>query len=161
MNNFVLAVVAMATHPRIVLFLCSGNYFRSRFAEEMFNHWSDRLGLGWQAHSRGLIEDLSGLRNVGSISNHTLNALQLRGVRPRAAERWPQPVSREELAASDLIIAVKEAEHRAMMRARFPDLEDAIHYWAVDDIDVAPPDRCIGQLEQNLLALIRSLKQRT
>ena len=35
----------------VVLFLCSGNYYRSRFAEHLFNHLAaaDR---GWQAQSQ-------------------------------------------------------------------------------------------------------------
>ena len=35
-----------------VLFLCTGNYYRSRFAEELFNHRAARDGLSWVAQSR-------------------------------------------------------------------------------------------------------------
>jgi protein-tyrosine-phosphatase len=35
-----------------VLFLCTGNYYRSRFAEELFNHHADRAGLNWIAQRR-------------------------------------------------------------------------------------------------------------
>ncbi|MGM4967020.1 hypothetical protein AB7714_26215 [Tardiphaga sp. 1201_B9_N1_1] len=30
---------------RTVLFLCTGNYYRSRYAEELFNHLARRAGL--------------------------------------------------------------------------------------------------------------------
>jgi protein-tyrosine phosphatase len=39
---------------KTILFLCSGNYYRSRFAEEQFNHHAELAGLDWVAQSRGL-----------------------------------------------------------------------------------------------------------
>ena len=56
--------------PHVVLFLCTGNYYRSRFAEVLFNHLARERGLRWRAESRGL--DLAiGVNNVGPISPHT------------------------------------------------------------------------------------------
>ena len=37
-----------------VLFVCTGNYYRSRFAEAVFNHLAAARGLPWRAVSRGL-----------------------------------------------------------------------------------------------------------
>ena len=37
---------------KTVLFLCTGNYYRSRFAEELFNHHAERAGDDWIAQSR-------------------------------------------------------------------------------------------------------------
>ena len=39
---------------KAVLFLCTGNYYRSRFAEVLFNSVAGKLGLPWRASSRGL-----------------------------------------------------------------------------------------------------------
>lgn len=146
------------TQTRRILFLCSGNYFRSRFSEELFNHWARRLQIPWQADSRGLIRNLDNLRNVGAISPHAVKALATRGIRPQADKRWPQPVKREELLMADRVVALKEAEHRPMMQVHFPDLVEHVEYWSVDDIDVAPASVGIGQAEQLLLELIRELK---
>lgn len=148
---------------RIVLFLCTGNYFRSRFAEELFNHWAGRLALPWSAESRGLMRDMTSLKeqNVGRISRHTLNALAMRGISPSTAERWPQPVTREEILGADRVIALKESEHRPMVETHFPDLLDRIEFWGVDDIDVAPAARGIQQAEQNLLQLVQLLRRGT
>lgn len=50
-----------------VLFLCTGNYYRSRFAEEFFNHWAEQYVLNWLARSRALAIE-RGKVNVGPIS---------------------------------------------------------------------------------------------
>ena len=38
----------------LLLFICTGNYYRSRFAEAVFNHHAKQRGLPWRAFSRGL-----------------------------------------------------------------------------------------------------------
>ncbi len=49
-----------------ILFLCTGNYYRSRFAENLFNWLATKQGLDWQADSRGLALE-RGINNVGAI----------------------------------------------------------------------------------------------
>jgi protein-tyrosine-phosphatase len=45
----------MAKHSeKTVLFLCTGNYYRSRFAEALFNSVAGKMGLPCRASSRGL-----------------------------------------------------------------------------------------------------------
>ena len=147
--------------PKIILFLCTGNYFRSRFSEELFNHWAARMGLDWHAESRGLMEDMSSLKaqNIGRISRHTLEALEMRGIRPRTAGRWPQSVTRAEIEYAHRTIALKEDEHRPMMERRFPDLVEVVEYWSVDDIDILPPQHGIAQAEERLLKLVQQLRR--
>jgi len=52
-----------------VLFLCTGNYYRSRYAEEIFNHQAGLEGLGWHASSRAVAEKLFP-ENVGPVQSH-------------------------------------------------------------------------------------------
>ena len=56
-----------------VLFLCSANFYRSRFAEHLFNHLAPEAGLKWRAQSRGLMVGHWG--DVGPISHYTVDAL--------------------------------------------------------------------------------------
>lgn len=151
----------MQQDPHIVLFLCTGNYFRSRFSEELFNHWAARMRLNWHAESRGLMRDMSSLKdqNIGKMSRHALKALEMRGIRPRGDSRWPQSVTRAEIEYADITIAVKEAEHFPMMEQHFPDLAQRIHYWAVDDIDVVPAQHGIAEAEKNVLKLLQRLRK--
>jgi len=74
------------------LFVCTGNYYRSRFAEEYFNHLAVKNNLYWEASSKGLSENMSNLNNLGQISEHTLEALTKRGIEGSATERYPQPL---------------------------------------------------------------------
>src|SRR5437660_8840918 len=97
--------------PRQILFLCTGNYYRSRFAEELFNHLARQAGLDWVAESAALALE-KGSCNVGPISRYTLQALAARQIEPSAASRMPRQVCERELESADLVIALKEAEHR-------------------------------------------------
>ena len=50
-----------------VLFLCTGDYYRSRFAEVLFNSVAGKMGLPWRASSRGLALE-RGVNNVGPMA---------------------------------------------------------------------------------------------
>ena len=58
-----------------LLFLCTGNYYRSRFAEILFNSVAQQEGLPWEAGSRGLALE-RGFNNVGPIAKSVVQALQ-------------------------------------------------------------------------------------
>ena len=62
-----------------VLFLCTGNYYRSRFAEVLFNSVADRMGLPWRASSRGLALE-RGVNNVGPMAVDAGKVLEAMGV---------------------------------------------------------------------------------
>src|SRR5437763_15456417 len=63
-----------------VLFLCTGNYYRSRFAESLFNSVAGKMGLPWRASSRGLALE-RGINNVGPMAVAAIKALEARGHR--------------------------------------------------------------------------------
>ncbi len=44
----------MSTNLKTVVFICTGNYYRSRFSEYLFNALAEKSGLFWRATSRGL-----------------------------------------------------------------------------------------------------------
>ena len=69
----------MTTNPSQILFLCTGNYYRSRFAEHVFNHHAPAYQLPWRAFSRGLAIELLE-EDAGPISPNTLTALAARGI---------------------------------------------------------------------------------
>ncbi len=141
-----------------VLFLCTGNYYRSRYAEELFNHLARRAGLDWEATSHALAIE-RGRDNVGPMARQTIDALTIDGISPIGASRMPAVCTLDALEASDMIVAVKEAEHRALLTERFPGWENRVTYWHVHDIDVARPDEALPELKAHVTQLVQSLRR--
>ena len=140
-----------------VLFLCTGNYYRSRFAEILFNHLAREAGIPWVADSCGLRVSADGAVNVGPISAHVRQGLQERGI-ALPVERWPRPVTEADLAAADIVIALKEAEHRTLLEKDFPTQAPRVRYWTVHDLDVCQPAQTLPKLERLVRRLIAELR---
>src|SRR4051812_30556119 len=104
---------------RTVLFLCTGNYYRSRHAEAVFNHHAAAAGLAWRATSRGLAIEL-GVFNVGPIARSTLARLPALSTPHEPYLRMPARVTDADLAAAQMVVALKEEEHRPLLLERHP-----------------------------------------
>src|SRR5580700_8271058 len=103
-----------------VLFLCTGNYYRSRFAEILFNSVAGKMGLPWQASSRGLALE-RGVNNVGPMAVEAITALEALGVRAAdAVTRLPAQVTTDDLERADRVVALKQDEHLPLLQERFP-----------------------------------------
>jgi protein-tyrosine phosphatase len=139
------------------MFLCTGNYYRSRFAEGLFNHLAGEAGLRWRARSRGLDIDHTREMNLGPISPLTLGAFRRWSIPIPESIAYPQALTVESLRSAGLIIALKEAEHRAMIRETFPDWEHRVTYWHVHDLDQALPEVALAEIETLVRALLDQL----
>lgn len=142
-----------------ILFLCTGNYYRSRFAEMWFNHHAQRLGLKWRADSSGLDIPYGSTVNVGPIAQHVVAALKAYELPLPQTFRCPKQLSLKELEASTRIIALKEAEHRPYMRKLFPQWVERVTYWHVDDLDAATPQQAIPLIREKVDQLLQELGQ--
>ncbi|HMM88237.1 arsenate-mycothiol transferase ArsC [Bradyrhizobium sp.] len=141
-----------------ILFLCTGNYYRSRYAEELFNFRARRDGLAWSAFSRGLAEKGSP-DNVGPMSPFALEALSARGIEPEGTRRLPISCSAADFTAAELIIALKDDEHRPFVASRFPDMLPRVVFWDVDDVAFAPPAVALAQIDDLIDGLISGLRK--
>ncbi|MCL4833427.1 MAG: low molecular weight phosphatase family protein [Caldilineaceae bacterium] len=140
-----------------ILFLCTGNYYRSRYAELLFNELAGQSGLNWRAGSAGLLVKEGA--NPGPIAKPTLAALAAAGIEPPAPEieRYPAQVTEAELAEAALVVALKEAEHRPMLAAGYPGWEDRVLYWHIHDLDKATAAEALGGIGEQIRALVDEL----
>lgn len=124
-----------------ILFVCSGNYYRSRLAEILFNHEAAAAGLAWEAESRGLL-DTRELKGLSENSKAYLKMVELDHL--AANPRDPISMTVEDLTEADLVVAMCRTEHRPMMEQKFLALAKALHkggrirYWNIYDIPGRP-----------------------
>ena len=139
-----------------LLFLCTGNYYRSRFAELLFNALAAEAGLPWRASSRGLAIE-KGSNNIGPISRTAVEVLRTLGLDVEAAYRYPMQVQEHDLRQADVIIALQEAEHRPYLRAQYPAWVEEVEYWHVRDMDPTPAYNPLQEIAAEVRRLIRRL----
>jgi len=137
-----------------VLFLCTGNYYRSRFAELLFNHWAVAQGLAWVADSRALALEL-GVNNVGPISPYAVAGLQARGIPFATEHRLPQQVTDADLQAATLVIALDRNEHQRYVVECIAHWAERIHYWEVPDLHALTADEALSRIETQVMALLQ------
>jgi len=140
---------------RRLLFICTGNYYRSRFAEGLFNHWAEDRALCWRAYSRGL--NVNWIIDNTDLSPFTHEALARRGIELRHTGERRMPLSRQDLSGADCVVALKRSEHYPMMEHQFPGWQDRIVYWEVHDVDLAEPDDALREIEGLVGKLIDTL----
>jgi protein-tyrosine-phosphatase len=137
---------------KTVLFLCTGNYYRSRFAEVLFNSVAMKMGLSWMASSRGLALE-RGSNNVGPMAASAITALKALGAGAGDdCSRFPVQVTVNELQGAERIIALKHAEHLPLLQDRFPAWVEKVEFWHVDDAPEA-----LGLIEREVMSLVARL----
>jgi protein-tyrosine phosphatase len=138
-----------------VLFLCSGNYYRSRFAEVFFNWHAKKRCLNWEAESRGLTLRYS---HPGFMFQSAIDRLAYLDIPIDSYKRLPMKVSLKDFEAADHTVAMKEAEHRPLIEEQFPKHLERVEFWEIHDLDCAGPEETIPHLERKVLALIERLE---
>lgn len=138
-----------------ILFICTGNYYRSRFAEYYLRHVADSNNRRWLVTSRGLRLHAG---NVGPISPHTREFCSVRGI--KTDERPPTLLTGRDLAAANVAVAMSKTEHYPMMASMFPRQADDVLYWEIEDIPHQQPHVALAALIAKIESLAASLAHR-
>lgn len=138
-----------------VLFICTGNYYRSRLAEIIFNRTAASMDLPVRAISRGL-KLWQG--NQGAISPHTRAFLDRKNIDYSNDLRPPREVSLADFREKHSIIAMDRKEHLTLMQERFPDLATTITYWDFQDEYIRTPEEVLPAIEKAVLQFVDTLK---
>jgi protein-tyrosine phosphatase len=136
-----------------VLFICTGNFYRSRFAEAVFNFQADQRKLPWQAYSRGLAIHWAD----GFLSPFTAAALSERQIPVSYTSLGRIQLTEKDLESADLRIALDRAEHLQMMEQQFPNWAQRIQYWEVPDLPAVLPEEALPSIEGQVLRLLDHL----
>jgi protein-tyrosine phosphatase len=140
---------------RIILFICTGNYYRSRFAEALFNHHAELRGLRWRAISRGLA--IERVIEINKLSRFTFTAMLQRGIKRHHTSVDLNALTSLDLIEAELPIAMCEAEHRPMMIEKHPLWVDHVIYWHVHDLPYCQASEAISEIEREVFLLLDSI----
>jgi protein-tyrosine phosphatase len=147
-----LLIFFLSSMPSI-LFICTGNFYRSRFAEAVFNHHAEQQHAPWIAFSRGLAVHLA----EGCLSPLTIEALNSRKINVRHTGRERAQLSEEDLFKSNRCIAMDRSEHFPMMQKQFPAWASRIHYWDIPDIAYRSSSDALPSIELKVIQLVEEL----
>lgn len=139
---------------REILFLCTGNYYRSRYAEALFNHVAAERGLDWRAFSRGLAIYMA---PPGGLSPHTTRRLREQDISFDRTGKDPVQVAERDFRRAARVVALKETEHRPLMARLHPAWMDRIEYWEISDLDGATPEVALPAIEAHVRTLLDEL----
>ena len=138
-----------------VLFICTGNYYRSRFSEILFNYHCKNQNLDFTSFSRGL-KLWSG--NEGPISRHTKAYMEMKNIDITDYLNMPRSLSLQDLRSATRIIAMDKTEHKVLMEEQYPDWAEKITYWQFEDDYIKDPNLVLPGLDQKVTELVEALK---
>jgi len=135
-----------------VLFVCTGNFYRSRFAEALFTKKSQDAHLDWRAISRGL-KLVSSQHGISPIAK---SELLKRGVPQQLCQGNPTPLTREDLDKSEYVVVMDETEERPLLEKLFPTCDNRkIHYWHIGDTGKMEASTACEAMTHQIEELIR------
>lgn len=138
---------------RKILFICTGNYYRSKFAEIYFNYISHTL-ISYKAQSRGI--NIENPLNIGFISPYTvlrLNKLEI----PIPKLKPPILLTENDLITSEIVIALDEKEHFEYLNETYPIHQNKITYWNIPDLYKESAETALDKLQIEVINLFVSL----
>ena len=138
-----------------ILFVCTGNIFRSRFAEEVFNHLCKINGVDATAFSAGL---QVGRYKQRKIYWPAMNELERLKIEPLRSNEDSVHINDIDVSIYDQIICMDEEEHKPMVRSNERLSGFTFQYWNIVDMPKVPSDISLPKCYKKVESLIDQLK---
>ena len=138
-----------------ILFVCTGNIFRSRFAEEVFNHLCEINGVDATAFSAGL--QVGGYKQR-KIYRPAMNELERLKIEPLRSNEDSVHIDDIDVSIYDQIICMDEEEHKPMVRSNELLSGFTFQYWNIVDMPKVPSDKSLPKCYKKVESLIDQLK---
>lgn len=142
-----------------IYFVCMGNYYRSRLAEELALHYAKSYGVDIDADSGGLSR-IPNPNNVGTIAKATLRYLEQKQVQTKNVGRFPKNCSAEEVYSADIVVLTDEAEQAYLFAEQFPDYKGQLIGWSAHDLQYDLLMDTPQLIDKHVEQLIKSLSQK-
>ena len=113
-----------------VLFVCTANIFRSRFSEEVYNHFAGKLNIPSKAFSAGL---RVGDYVTRKIYRPALDQLKYYNIDPKRRDDLSVHINDLDLKDYHKIICMDEEEHRPMVQMNDHLIKVKVDYWDIVD----------------------------
>jgi protein-tyrosine phosphatase len=138
---------------KTVLFICTANFFRSRYAEAYFNCLADWNKSPHRAVSAGISID----PNIGPISSYSLYRMVERGIDNKCMSLQAKKLYSGDVDAADVAVCVYKKEHKPMMELLYESVENQIIYWDIPDINEISPNQSLDLVEKSVDILFNTI----
>lgn len=137
-------------------FVCMGNYYRSRLAEELALYYAAQQGIAVQVDSGGLSK-IPNLANVGPIAHETLLYLQQKNIQPQGATRMPKKCDWLAIQNTDIVVLTDADEQLERFKQAFPEYTGQLIGWQARDKQYDPWLNTLELIDLKSQELIKQL----
>jgi protein-tyrosine phosphatase len=142
-----------------ILFVCTGNYYRSKFCENLWEHLLEKFDKEGEVSSSGLKPELALLWKdaFGNVSPFTVKALKVMNVK-LCNDSSLHMLNQEEIYDSDKIIFINKKEHLPLLSESGLTVPvEKIVCWENEDVDEEFPMESIFNMIDNVCGLFQRL----
>lgn len=140
-----------------VLFLCTGNYYRSRLAEELLRLYASNEGVSVFCSSAGL-GIIPNINNRGPIATRAIDYLKKLGIEKPVDYQAPRQCTQADISSADIIVCMNEQEHRLLLEKKFAPLTHKdIRHWNIPDVGEDPDSTGPESIDLKVRELLRSI----
>ena len=141
-----------------VLFVCTANIFRSRFSEEVYNHFAGQLDIPSEAFSAGL---RVGDYIIRKIYRPALKQLEYFNIEPQREDELSVHINDLDLRDYHKIICMDEEEHRPMVEMNKHLNKFNIEYWNIVDEPMVSSEISLPACYNKVKGLIKEFSKKS